>query len=143
MRNWPARFWDKVALGEQCWVWTANVNHRGYGRVLYRGKVQQAHRVAWEMVHGPIPDGLFVLHHCDNPPCVNPDHLFVGTHSDNMVDAVRKGRHARAKVTEADVRDIRTARASGEGVRALARRYRVDPKTIRDLLGHENWKHVA
>ena len=93
-------FWDHVAKSGGCWLWTGAKNGDGYGNYGRGGRTRKASRVAWELAHGPIPDGLWVLHHCDNPPCVKtePDerwpegHLFLGTCSDNHKDAVAKGR---------------------------------------------------
>ena len=89
------RFWSKVQKTDGCWLWTGSRNRTwAYGR-FRSGPGRRsvlAHRFAWELVHGPIPGGLFVCHHCDNPSCVNPEHLFLGTHTDNMRDMVNKGR---------------------------------------------------
>jgi hypothetical protein len=76
-----------------CWVWTGCLNAYGYGVTRINGKLYTAHRFSWFMTHGPIPDGLCILHKCDNPPCVNPSHLFIGTKADNMWDKSFKGRH--------------------------------------------------
>ena len=77
-----------------CWLWTQALKGDGYGHKHYEGKYQSAHRISWKLNRGPIPDGMFVLHHCDVMRCVNPDHLFLGTHEDNMRDAHEKGRGA-------------------------------------------------
>ena len=76
-----------------CWIWTGALNrHRGYGRLRFKDKEIKAHRYSWELHNGPIPDGLQVLHKCDTPACVNPDHLWLGTHKENMHDCIKKGR---------------------------------------------------
>src|SRR5262245_5080249 len=90
------RFWAKVQKSENCWEWIGCRQKRTdgptYGLFDFDGRLQGAHRVSWQIVNGPIPDGLFVLHRCDNAPCVRPDHLFIGTQSDNILDCSRKGR---------------------------------------------------
>ena len=90
------RFWSKVRKDDGCWEWTASVNRRCYGWFHFGGKVERkalkAHRVSWELHNGPIPEGLWVLHKCDNPRCVRPDHLFLGDRTDNMRDCAAKGR---------------------------------------------------
>jgi hypothetical protein len=87
------RFWEKVDKRgvEDCWLWTGS-NDTRYGQIWFRGKALKASRVAWELTRGPIPPGMQVCHTCDNPPCVNPSHLWLGTMSDNIRDAVCKGR---------------------------------------------------
>lgn len=89
------RFWRRVDKSGPCWIWTGAQGHHGYGRIGiggHDGPTVLAHRVAWELSNGPVPEGLCVLHRCDNPPCVNPDHLFVGTQADNIRDCKEKGR---------------------------------------------------
>lgn len=89
------RLWAKVDKSggpDACWLWTGHRNQKGYGKIGADRKTIGAHRGAWMVTNGPIPDGLFVLHRCDNPPCCNPAHLFVGTNADNMTDMAQKGR---------------------------------------------------
>lgn len=91
------RFWSKVTKGKpnECWVWHG-ANVRGYGQFWFRGKKARASRASWSIHFGEIKNGLWVLHKCDNPPCVNPKHLFLGTRSDNMLDCFKKGRKVNA-----------------------------------------------
>ena len=154
------RFWAKVdrngpvpklypELGN-CWVWTAGTRW-GYGVFKLNGRNHVASRVAWQIQHGEIPDGIIVLHKCDNPPCVRGSHLFLGTRGDNAADRDAKGRqarqrgeaHGRAKLTEADVVEIRTRHAAG-GVtqRELAEEFGVDRTNIGLIVNRKNWAHV-
>jgi hypothetical protein len=157
------RFWEKVqkADGDGCWLWLARCNAGGYGCfVLNQNKpgcefdgAGLAHRVSYKLANGPdsIPPGILVLHRCDNPRCVRPDHLFTGTQSDNMADMIRKGRgnrshgetHKKAKLTADDVRTIRSLAASGAAMAPLGRAYGVTPQSIQAIVRRKNWKHVA
>ena len=128
-----------------CHVWQGKPNANGYGRVGVDGKDVLAHRFAYAIKHGDIPSNLAVCHHCDNRLCVNVDHLFLGTISDNHADMVSKGRqqkgsrHYRAKLTEADVVAIRN---SAEQKPTLAVKYGVAYGTIKSIVNRQNWKHV-
>ena len=86
------RFWSKVERGDGCWHWRGAAERSGYGSFRFRGRAQRAHRVSWVLTNGTIAEGMHVLHRCDNPACVRPDHLFLGTHQDNMDDKSAKGR---------------------------------------------------
>lgn len=154
-------FWDHVdksAGADGCWPWSACRLPSGYGQVsLSRGgrKSPQkitAHRQSWTLTHGPIPAGLHVCHRCDNPPCVNPAHLFLGTAKVNHQDRARKGRsnarhgeaHRFARLTETDVRAIWAALLNREATFAeLGARYGVSAGTIQQLREGRAWKHVT
>lgn len=149
------RFWSKVKKGEtdECWEWTGRAFvSGGYGGFdVKRGglwKSARAHCYSYELKHGPT-GGLFVCHTCDNPKCVNPNHLFLGTHQDNMKDKVKKGRHLvgertyNAKLTDEKVREIRVKVASGQSARVVARAFGINEKTVRGIMRRERWSHVV
>jgi len=117
------RFWEKVNKTDECWIWTAALNEWGYGNFgNANGRTELAHRVAWRLTHGNDAGTLRVCHSCDNPPCVRPDHLFLGTHADNVADQVAKGRQARSpgekngrvKLSDAAVEELRSRYRPGE-----------------------------
>lgn len=128
-----------------CHVWVGDVNHRGYARASVGGKTTSMHRAAYEQAYGPIPSGMYVLHRCDVRSCINPEHLFLGSHDDNMRDMVSKGRqrrgerNAQSKLTEEQVREIRR---STLGKRALALMYGVTPNAVSCIKKRETWGHV-
>jgi hypothetical protein len=132
-----------------CWMWTKATVY-GYGQLYYEGRPQRAHRVSWRVFRGPIPDGLYVLHHCDRPGCLNPDHLFLGTANDNHTDMTRKGRarvasgssSGRAKLTEPRVRAALLLLADGIGVSQIARCLGVSIQTICAVRDGQTWTHV-
>lgn len=123
-----------------CWLWTGEVNAKGYGRTWVNGKREKAHRVAWRETNGPIPEGMVLCHRCDRPSCVNPDHLFLGDMRVNAIDMVRKGRAPAAKLSRSRAEEIRTRVQAGESMRSIAREVGVDPKTIRLLVRGATWK---
>ena len=131
-----ARFWAKIEQTASCWLWTSTRNPRnGYGSLSIAGLPQYAHRLSWALAHGSIPRGQWVLHSCDVPHCVNPDHLFLGTQKENMADAARKGRlHVarprRQTVSDAVIAEIKALRAAGQTVPAIARTFRVSTSFV-------------
>lgn len=155
---WPSlaeRFWEKVDKRgpDECWEWQAAHSPRGYGVIRARENGNMfAHRVSWELHNGPIPKGLHVCHHCDNPPCVNPAHLFLGTDADNVADMLAKGReshaglrgeqHGMAKLTDASVIEIRARLKNGENRGALARQFGVSHDNIRLIDRGKTWRHL-
>lgn len=147
------RFWSRVKKTDTCWLWTGRARAGfGYG-MLGRGGRQAgmvgAHRVSWEIHEGPIPDGMSVLHRCDNPACVNPAHLFLGTQTDNMADAWSKGRrrvppsqgerNGRARLTVVDAALIRAAYKRGMTQTALAGRFGVPQTHISRIVRNKAW----
>lgn len=148
------RFWDKVDRRgpEDCWPWTAATNEHGYGVMRPEGQrsgpTVKAHRVSL-MLAGVDIDGLVIRHSCDNPPCVNPSHLSVGTKADNSADMVERGRSARgsrsgaSKLTESQVVEIRVRCAAGELHRVLAVDYGVSRTTITQVVNGTTWRHVT
>lgn len=152
----PARFWakvDKSAGPDGCWLWTGALDHRGYGKFsTARSKPTTASRVAYKLHYGVDPSGQFVCHQCDNRTCVNPAHLFLGTHADNMKDMREKGRsprksnvgthNPRAILDEGKVREIRRRHAAGETPLALSIEYGINRESVYAVLSGRNWASV-
>ncbi len=146
------RFWSKVnKLTEQeCWNWLASRDKDGYGQSYYNSKFIASHRLSWILHYGDIPSKLFVCHTCDNPSCVNPKHLFLGTNSDNMLDMVAKKRnpyrkgskHGMSKLNEHQVKFIKQLLSNGRTVYSIAKEYKVSQGTIRNIKFNLTWTHV-
>ncbi len=140
---------SKIPTENGCLDWTGHLS-RGYGRFSIGDEFFQSHRFAWELVNGPIPEGMFVCHHCDRRSCCRVDHLFLGTQADNMRDREAKGRgadhsgekHGRAKLTEAQVIEIRSPRFAGWSQPAIAEHFGVSRGTIGFILLRKNWTHL-
>lgn len=151
------RFWAKVDQSEgddACWLWTAGKDRRGYGRFWVKGETSgvMAHRLAWILTYGDIPEGMFVCHRCDNPPCCNPAHLFLGTPAENCADRDKKCRgratfekgsigeaSPRHKLTWEQVREIRQLRAAGQAYTVIAPLYGITPTAARDIVIGKRW----
>lgn len=132
-----ARFWMKVRRGDGCWPWTAKVTSRApvpRGHFTIDGRPFLASRVAWTIVNGPIPDGLFVLHRCDDGVCCNPAHLFLGTRSDNSLDMIAKGRQSQPRRLPDDVMRVMLSRvAAGESSTAIAAEFGIRQSTLSNI----------
>ena len=143
-----SQFWDRVDMSGECWIWKGNIDSsNGYGRVaLPRQKQGKAHRIAYELHYGVSPTDC-VLHRCDNPPCVRPSHLFMGSRADNNQDRHQKGRsgshrgiaNGRAKLNEESVAEIRRMYVSGDTQTRLASMFGVTPSMVGHIVRGEAW----
>lgn len=148
---WKEKFWKKVNKIDTCWLWTGRTGLNGrYGDFQTKWcKESSSHRISWYLHYGEIPKGLFVCHHCDNPLCVNPEHLFLGTPKDNTMDMIHKWRHqygekhGNAKLTDDIVREIRELKDTGLIQEEIASIYGVDRSTVGLVLNNKIWKHVV
>lgn len=148
--NTPEMFWSKVVVtASGCWEWTKARDKDGYGKTSVNYRRVRCHRHAYELARGPVPGGLCVLHSCDNPPCCNPDHLFLGTNQENTRDKIAKGRQVRgeatvtAKLTAFDVGRLREMRASGRSYPSLAREFGISYCHARRICLGESWREGA
>lgn len=137
-----AAFWNRVDKTGDCWLWTGGLSTRGYGRTTLRDRSLDTHRFAWMVSYGPIPDGLCVCHHCDNPPCCRPEHLFLGTHADNNADREAKGRTARGERSGHYTHPERTARGERAGLRLHPERAPRGERNGRALLTEQDVRTI-
>ncbi len=144
------RFERKIKIGDGCWNWTAKSRRVGYGSFSVGYKTISAHRFSYSYFYGPVPEGLYVCHKCDNRLCVRPSHLFAGTQKENVHDAISKGlfatpkgeRNGQSKLTANDVAEIRKApfiRGTGN---MMAKRYGVSISTISMIRTKKHWRHI-
>lgn len=145
-----AKFWSRVVVKSdfQCWIWTGRKGPRGYGRCVYNGQSTGAHRIAFQLVVGDIPDGLLIRHSCDNPSCCNPRHLLPGTAKQNAGDAVERGRVAsgarngKSKLTPQQVIEIKT-NPHGLKLGKLAEKFGVSKATVSLVRSGQRWKKLV
>lgn len=147
-RPFAELFWEKVRRGDGCWEWIGTRVNDRYGQTTKKGRHVLAHRASWELANGPIPVGMQVLHRCDNPPCVRPDHLFLGTHEDNMQDMASKHRGSEgersptAKLTDAIVLEAKRRYRTGKSINSMAGEYGIDQSVLNRAVNGKRWKHV-
>jgi len=151
MQKLNGRFWEKIDKSnfQSCWLWIGAQDSAGYGNCWYKGKCYKSHRVAWELIKGPIPNGMHVLHKCDNPSCCNPFHLFLGTDADNMADRNRKGRQAWGSamnrpdgLNEWLVCGIMARYLQGISCRQLAREFGISSSTAARIINGKIWARL-
>ncbi len=142
------KFLSRVKKTETCWLWTGHINSYGYGTLHLRSDLRvKAHRLSYTLFVGPFDEDLDILHSCDNPACVNPDHLRPGTHNENMQDMVNKGRslkgesHNISKLKDDDIRQIRVL-AQQIPILTIAKMFNVTQANVRFIVNGVTWKHV-
>lgn len=139
----------RTTIGDGCWEWCGRINRHGYGQVSIKHRTVAVHRLSYRLFAGDIPDGLCVLHKCDNPACVRPSHLFLGTHAENVADRDAKGRTARgrripnSKLSAGDVLEIRRRCVSGDRQSDIARDYGIAVSQVSQIHTRKVWRWVG
>jgi hypothetical protein len=152
-RPFAERFWEKVQRQIGCWKWTGHINEHGYGRLAIgkscAGKLILAHRASWILHYGEIPEGMLVLHQCDNPGCTNPEHLHIGTQSENMQDRQKRTwqapgleQHPRAQFTNTKVIEIKRLLRSGLSQTKVAAIFGCKVSAVSDISSGRCWKAI-
>ena len=138
-------FWSRVTptKNDECWPWTGSKHVFGYGEFKFNGKLYRSHRVAYELKFGNILPQMKVLHHCDNPSCCNPEHLYLGLQDQNMSDMATRNRNTKnRKLTPDDIPIIRELSSSGVPKLQIAKKFHVAFSQIASVLSHRTWKHI-
>lgn len=136
---------DQSGAPGSCWIWTGTLNGRGYGRLSWEGRVRLAHREAWRIANGPIPDGMLVCHRCDVRTCVNPDHLFLGTAKENTADMIAKGRGLvgeRVRSSKLTTDEVLAIRADPRPYKAISKEYGIGVPNISWIKTGKGWRHL-
>lgn len=148
-----ARFWSNVRVtadATECWLWLGRTGRGGYGIISWKGRNQRASRLSFELSNGPIPAGALVCHACDNPACVNPAHLHLGTSQSNILEKYGRGRaddrkgdrHPMARLRPTDVLEIRRAAGCGHTHQQIAERFGISRQYAGKIIRGENWSHI-
>jgi len=148
------RFFNKVRKTKKCWIWNGAKTSKGYGRFKIKGKLKLSHRISYLIRYGMFDENMFICHKCDNPRCVKPSHLFLGTRSDNMIDCYEKGRLYIGKgnflkghkdsaiLTDRKVIKIKKMIQSGEKLISISKKFKIKYQTIRDLSSGRTYYNV-
>ena len=143
------RILENISINENgCWEWNKSKSKSGYAKIWYRGSTMRGNRVSYLAFIGDIPEGILVCHHCDNRSCINPDHLFLGTHKDNCHDSIQKCRHAhgekssKSKLKSEHITEIRKLYSSGISQEKISKKYNVNQSCISSIILKKTWNHI-